>query len=244
MAEVLSKIPILLFSLAIWFVINTLVESPFTSLNAVHPALPYVPIVGIFGLAILIWKYSSQQELKNKKHSTDLARAFAIMSKGEFEKKGKDYQFCIPYPYEEYLKYEQIMRYPTLKDGLVSLDEINMGIEMKGETFDFVTFEHSNDAPFSRANKHLESYKDIVVLHNKAKEACIIAMEYWQTNNVAAEYNKARAEGKPNDVPNPEFDRLSKLAANALLELQKSLDRLSQRLEDGAVVKGECELGY
>ena len=67
MAEVLSKIPILLFSLAIWLTIDILVESPFTSLNPVHPIIPYVLVAVIFVLAILTWRYSSQRELKNKK---------------------------------------------------------------------------------------------------------------------------------------------------------------------------------
>ena len=115
---------------------------------------------------------------------------------------------------------------------------------MRGKEFDFVTFEHSNDAHFPRANMHLESYNDIVMLQKKAKDAHAIAVEYWETNNVKAEYKKPIAEGKYDDALNPEFARLSKLAANALLELQKSLERLSQRLEDGAVVKGKCDLGY
>ena len=200
-------------------------------------------IVGILtGIAILTWRHSNKLELKNKKHSTDLARAFAIMSKGKFEKKDNDYQFRIPYPYEKYLEYEQKTEYPTMIDDLVSVNELIAGSKMRGEEFDFVTFEHSNDAPFSRANEHLESYKDTVMLRRKAKDACIKATNYWETNNLGAEYKKAMAEGKYE--LNPEYGRLRKLFEKALRELQKSLERLSQRLEDGVVVKGKCDLGY
>ena len=243
MAEVLSKIPLLLFSWAGWLAIEISVESSFISLNSVDPILAYGIVAIISGLAIVTWRYANQRELKNKKHSTNLARAFAIMSKGRFEKKDNDYQFCIPYPYEEYLEYEQMSEYPTIIDGLVSLNELNAGFEMVGKKFDFVTFEHSNDAPFSRANEHLKSYKDTVMLRRKAKDTYIKEVEYWETNNVGAEYKKAMAERNYN-APNPEYSRLSKFADDALLELQKSLERLSQRLEDGAVVKGKCDLGY
>ena len=240
-----SKITLILISWAGLFAIERWTESVFTSLDPIHPHLADAIVFGIFGIAIVMGVYDHIRNSDRKKtHSKTLARAFEIMCKGDFEKIGDDYQFCVPYPYKEYLDYERKDKYPTTEEHLAIMNEsINDVYGGQFNKFTFVELTKSNEADFIHANEHLKSYKHVASLLNEAKKASISLMELWEQDEFKAAYQKSISKGI-SSAPNPEFNRLDRNAERTLQELQTSLEILSQQLKDGAIVKGKCELGY
>jgi len=244
-------VPIILVlsSWAGWFALERWTNSVTELLDPIHPHLADAIIVILFALAGIIWYYDYTRNSQMKKvHSKTLSKAFEIMSKGEFKENiNNEMVFHVPHPYREYLIYERMSKYSTPKDFQRLWDDYkdNMFTEQSNK-FHYVELSKSNEASFQRAMKHLKSYKHIMKNFDKTKEMYVKFQMFdrehkGELQKIMDDRFKLR---EPTSHLTPKFDNLATSTNNNLEELRKSLEILSQQLEDGEAVKGKCELGY
>lgn len=218
-------------------------------LDPIHPHLADIILIILFASAGIVWFYDySRNSEKRKTHSRRLSQAFQIMSKGEFRKKILDkHVFQIPYPYEEYLRYEKLGSLSTPEALDLFMKYGNQHVDEQKDKFWFVDLSDSDESNFTQAYKHLQSYKQIKKQFESALETQIEYDSFCEDNQKAVIVIRDGDLIYDKNNLDPVYQKYHKLwwkNQDMLKTLQKSLEMLSQKLNDGETARGKCELGY
>lgn len=229
-----------------WFALSRWSDSLMSTLDSIHPHLAdIILVVSIIAIIILTVYHYNQNSDKKKAHSRDLAKSFEILSKGEFVRQGRNYEFCVPYPYAEFQTFDKLVKYPTTDDFRKVFAKENI---FDKKNFDFVTLDRSADGEFQDALSHIRKYKKIERAFELARQTRQKFDTFCIENKINSDLihiHIAKEHGFVKDDLSdmsiyPQFNELIKKMNDALDDLQKSLSGLSWNLSHGDIISGKC----
>lgn len=177
-----------------------------------------------------------------------LSQAFQIMSKGEFQQDVLEkYVFKVPYPYTEYLRYEKLGSLSTPEALDLFMESGTKHVDEQKEKFWFVELRRSDEANFVQAYEHMKSYKHIKQQFQIAFDSQIERHNFHESNKKEVEIienGDPMYDEKNTDPIYQKHHDIWQKNRISLETLQTSFKILAQRLEDGEMIKGKCNLGY